>query len=281
MKFSRKTFLKSLGGLSVSGILGVTYMKYFEPDWLEVTEKNVRINRFDTPLRILHLSDFHASRSVSLRSIEKAVDLALKQDADVAFITGDFITTTLSEAKEYQRILKKLTNVIPTYACTGNHDGGRWAATSFGYKDFSKVAELLKSSNVTLLFNNKAAVTIRDKTFVVVGLGDLWSKDLKPQEVLTPQREIDLPVFVLSHNPDSKTELKEFDWDMIFCGHTHGGQCIVPIIGFRPFLPVRDKSFPEGLLTWGNRHIHITRGVGNLHGLRFNCRPEISILNVT
>jgi predicted MPP superfamily phosphohydrolase len=30
----------------------------------------------------------------------------------------------------------------------------------------------------------------------------------------------------------------------------------------------------------GNRWIFTTRGVGNLHGLRFNCRPEISLLEI-
>ena len=87
-------------------------------------------------------------------------------------------------------------------------------------------------------------------------------------------------MIVLSHNPDSKELLKKYDWDLMCCGHTHGGQLVIPLIGFRPFLPVIDKSFPEGLLSWGKRHVHISRGIGNLHGLRFNCRPEISILNV-
>ena len=29
-----------------------------------------------------------------------------------------------------------------------------------------------------------------------------------------------------------------------------------------------------------NRWIYITRGVGNLHGLRFNCRPQVSVLEI-
>ncbi|MFQ3226325.1 MAG: putative MPP superfamily phosphohydrolase [Lentimonas sp.] len=52
-------------------------MRAGEPNWLEVTEKSVSINRFDAPLRVLHLSDFHASESVSLQSIEHAIDIAL------------------------------------------------------------------------------------------------------------------------------------------------------------------------------------------------------------
>jgi len=115
----------------------------------------------------------------------------------------------------------------------------------------------------------------------MVGLGDIWSGLANPRAVLKQKRtEEDETVIVLSHNPDSKELLKSYDWDLTLCGHTHGGQVVVPFLGLRPFLPVRDKSFPEGVLTWEKRHIHITRGVGNLHGMRFNCRPEISILNL-
>ena len=31
----------------------------------------------------------------------------------------------------------------------------------------------------------------------------------------------------------------------------------------------------------GDRWLHITKGVGNLHGLRFNCRPEVSFLQIS
>ncbi|SVC26604.1 uncharacterized protein METZ01_LOCUS279458, partial [marine metagenome] len=29
---------------------------------------------------------------------------------------------------------------------------------------------------------------------------------------------------------------------------------------------------------WKGRLIYVTRGIGNLYGLRFNCRPQVSIL---
>jgi predicted MPP superfamily phosphohydrolase len=35
-----------------------------------------------------------------------------------------------------------------------------------------------------------------------------------------------------------------------------------------------------GLNRWADRWIHTTRGVGNLHGLRFNCPPEVSLLTL-
>jgi len=54
----------------------------------------------------------------------------------------------------------------------------------------------------------------------------------------------------------------------------------VPGIG-APLAPVRDKRFVRGLHHWNDRWLHITKGVGNLHGVRLNCRPEVSLLTLT
>jgi predicted MPP superfamily phosphohydrolase len=43
---------------------------------------------------------------------------------------------------------------------------------------------------------------------------------------------------------------------------------------------VRDKRFVKGLRRWNDRWIHVTKGVGNLHGLRLNCPPEVSLLTL-
>ena len=65
----------------------------------------------------------------------------------------------------------------------------------------------------------------------------------------------------------------------MLCGHTHGGQVLVPGMGPR-FAPVSDKRFVAGLKAWKGRQIFVTRGVGNLGGVRLNCRPEVTLLDV-
>jgi len=49
----------------------------------------------------------------------------------------------------------------------------------------------------------------------------------------------------LSHNPDSKALGASYDWDLMFCGHTHGGQVVIPLIG-PLWVPVEDKRFIAG-----------------------------------
>lgn len=281
MKLTRKRFLKlCAGGIAAAGGAGA-YMRFIEPDWLEVTTKTVQLHHLQQPLKLLHLSDFHASPEVPYELIEQAVDLGLAESPDLACLTGDFITWHLEQPEVYSRILKKLSDQVPTFACIGNHDGGNWAGSSYGYNDFSLIQALLENSGVRLLFNQSEQTTINGQPIRLIGLGDLWAHDLHPELCMDTSRTAEQPIIVLAHNPDCKEDLRGYEWDLMLCGHTHGGQLIVPILGQRPFAPVRDLRFVEGLNQWETQQIHTTRGVGNLHGMRFNCRPEVSLLKLT
>lgn len=278
--FSRRKFL-GLAGLGGLGCVG--YGHWVEPHWLEVVHHEVRVSKAgdQPPLKILQLSDFHASPVVSLEFIRKAIRLGLKQQPDLILLTGDFISDQFNQSASYAEILSVLSAVAPTFACLGNHDGGRWASTlGQGYDNTSFVCDVLAQAKVTLLHNAAQFIRIRNWNLTLVGVGDLWAEEMQPAlafaQVPTGGSDATL---VLAHNPDSKAALKPYAWDLMFCGHTHGGQVYLPLLG-APIVPVADKNFIAGLYRWDNRWIHITRGVGNLLGVRFNCRPEVSLLTL-
>ena len=113
----------------------------------------------------------------------------------------------------------------------------------------------------------------------MVGVADLWSREIEAERAFASV-DPHHPVVLLSHNPDSKDVLGAYPWDLMLSGHTHGGQVILPITG-PGFAPVRDKRYVAGLKPWGSRQIHVTRGVGNVGGVRFRCRPEVSLLLIS
>ena len=104
----------------------------------------------------------------------------------------------------------------------------------------------------------------------MTGLGDYWSESCKPEDclrALDPKKPKKPEVnVILCHNPDAKELLKGYDWDLMLCGHTHGGQFKIPFNDYAPFAPVMDRTMTEGLHQWEGRQIHVTRGVGNLDG---------------
>jgi predicted MPP superfamily phosphohydrolase len=277
-RWSRRKFL---AGAVASGVGAFAYAKWIEPRWLTIGRHNVALGPAGSaPIRLLQLSDFHASEEVSLEFISAAVKQGLALKPDLICLTGDFITWRYEGFQRYAEVLKPLADAAPTFAVLGNHDGGRWVGRA-GYPDTGLVRQLLADSGVRLLHNRSTLVQIQSRSLRLAGVGDLWADELDAAAAFAEpaQAPAGSPTILLSHNPDSKEILRSYPWQLMLCGHTHGGQCDLVFFG-TPFAPVRDKRFVRGLHPWEDRWIHITRGVGNLHGMRFNCRPEVSLLTL-
>ena len=88
---------------------------------------------------------------------------------------------------------------------------------------------------------------------------------------------------MLVHEPDYADFIKGFDsWiPLQLSGHSHGGQVILPFIG-PPILPPFGKLYPMGLkrVAGTDRWVYTTRGIGNIIPIRFNCKPEVTLLTL-
>jgi len=211
--------------------------------------------------------------------IDRAIDLGLAQRPDLVCITGDFVTHRSGfDAPALARSLRRLSTAAPAFAVLGNHDAGSWASDRRGDHTHKVVERILGDAGIHLLHNRAVAIEAAGRPLTLAGVGDLWSGETHSERAfagLAPRG----PVGLLSHNPDSKELLGRYPWHLMLCGHTHGGQVIVPFDGPR-YAPVRDKRYVEGLRPWGSKQIHVSRGVGNIAGVRLNCRPEVSLLRL-
>jgi predicted MPP superfamily phosphohydrolase len=282
-KMTRRNFFRGLAGGAVAvGGVGA-YAHWGEPHWLELDHQTVPLAKSAgavRPVRVLHLSDFHDSPAVSLDYIAGAIALGVKQRPDLILVTGDFFTKRISDASRYRGILHRLPVAAPTFACLGNHDGGPWSRTIGGYASTDEVRALLDEAGIVCLQNDCQELFINGRKWQIVGVGDFWSQACQPEIAFARAGERGAAGrILLNHNPDAKDLLRSYDWDLMLCGHTHGGQLRLPLIG-TPFAPVSDKRYVEGLHAWDHRWIYLTHGVGNLHGLRFNCRPQVSVLEL-
>src|SRR5579863_10078075 len=84
---------KLLSLLPMAGCAPV-YAFGVEPNWLERTFVKVKLpsKTLTSGVRILQLSDFHASAVVPFSLIENSVELGLEAKPDVICLTGDFVT---------------------------------------------------------------------------------------------------------------------------------------------------------------------------------------------
>lgn len=279
MRLSRRQFVKSI---MTSVPCGVGYAGVIEPGWIHVKRTTVQLSAraLPHPVTLLHLSDLHFSTAVPLEQIRKAIDLGLAEKPDLACITGDFITDRLTDEDAYARELARLPAAVPTYATLGNHDGGLWAGQHRGYTTSEELRSFVAGAGIRMLHNQSLVAACGATRITLTGLGDLWAGDFQPQEAFsrTP-RGTDGHV-VMSHNPDTKDDLREQAWDLLLCGHTHGGQVALPFVGGGHFAPVRDSRYVDGLYAWNGRKLYVTRGIGSILGVRFNCRPEVTVLKL-
>jgi predicted MPP superfamily phosphohydrolase len=162
---------------------------------------------------------------------------------------------------------------LGTVATLGNHDYGR------GWREDECAAFIITSLSkvgIPVLRNEVADIG----GLQIIGMDDLWSGRFKPDEALS-RADLGKPSLVLSHNPDT---LDRGDWlgyqGWVLSGHTHGGQCKPPFLP-PPILPVRNKRYTSGVISINDgRSLYINRGLGYLHHVRFNARPEVTLFSL-
>lgn len=220
-------------------------------------------------LRVLHFSDLHNDGALMSEVVRRASVLR----PDVIVFTGDLVTDyeRLMRTRTIIAQLEKLVAVAPVYACLGNHDMGK----------LDEVERIYETAGVVLLRN--AAVEWRDssgRALRIVGVGDWTEGDEAPARCLAlcgHEERAATPTLLLSHNPESRFALKPYAWHLMLSGHTHGGQIGNPFTG--KCLSLRSEM-AGGLYDYDGRRVFVTRGVGNIGGMRFFCAPEINLLTV-
>ncbi|HBI43714.1 MAG TPA: hypothetical protein DDY78_12815 [Planctomycetales bacterium] len=82
----------------------------------------------------------------------------------------------------------------------------------------------------------------------------------------------------LSHTPDNIRWAQRAGVDLMLSGHVHGGQIRLPVIG-SILVPSRyGRRYDCGVFDEAPTLLHVSRGLGGDHPVRFLCRPEATRL---
>jgi predicted MPP superfamily phosphohydrolase len=129
------------------------------------------------------------------------------------------------------------------------------------FKEFVPVAKVLSSISLKAAGTGNSFSGIHD----VESVGDCCSRGVH---------------IVLLHNPDGKDRILNRKWELVLCGHTHGGQMNLPLVG-QLYLPVRDRKHVAGLYTMKGKKVFISVGVGCTVWFRLNCPPEVVLIELS
>ena len=271
----RRQFLRlacgSLVAASAACVAGPAWALILEPSWLMLERVKVRLKNLAPSLhglRIAFLSDLHRGPHVDPSHIRRAVQMAREAAPHLILLGGDFVSQSVTYADSCAQELVSLQAPLGVYACLGNHD--YWT-------DPDAVTRALSRAGVRVLRNEGVEVA---EGLWVAGLDDVWegrpSLDMALRGMPT-----DATAVLVVHEPDYADEVAADGRVMLMVsGHTHGGQVRLPFLG-PPVLPYLGQRHPAGLYVLGDMKLYVSRGVGLIAPpVRFNCRPEVTLLTL-
>ncbi|HUW62765.1 MAG TPA: metallophosphoesterase [Candidatus Bathyarchaeia archaeon] len=274
----RRTFLAQAGAgatLVASGGLGV-YSTWYAPSQLKVRRYTVPIRGLPESLdgmRIIHVSDTHYGPYNALSQIEQAIATANSLRGDLVVLTGDYVHFTPSSVKTGIGVLSTLKAKYGAVAVMGNHE--HWEGAAYCRRTFQRTGIPLLDNDRLFLNAGGLSDTPAAGSVCIAGLGDYWEDELEFDAALRGVPR-DMARLVLSHNPVAAEYVGPGRRvDLMFSGHTHGGQVCVPglpVVG----LSKVERKYLGGLCTGPHCRLVVSRGVG-MAGIpvRFRVYPEI------
>ena len=271
---------------------------------------NYQIHRVDVPvsnlpaaldgMKLVQLSDIHMSGYMPRAQVRRAVDMANDLGADLAVVTGDFITGASDPLEECVEEIRRLAAPLGIYGCNGNHEI---------YADAEdRAQELFTQQGMKLLRHQSAVITFNGAQLNLMGVDYQRERGPGGRRVSTligvePLIRKDIPNILLSHNPNSFNRAAELGVELSLAGHTHGGQIQVEILDhrlsparfitdyvaglymrplFTPAKTVASQKFLRAATLQGpHAAIYVNRGLGTVGApVRLGVPPEISLLTL-
>jgi len=219
---------------------------------------------------ILHLSDLHADGLPGLTESlsERLQDL----EVDLCVLTGDYRYRVRGPCDDVylhmEKILASVNARSGIVGVLGNHDAAE------------KVPQL-ERLGVTMLVNQSLELRHGGDTIWVAGLDDphyYGCDDLPGALRGVPEEAFKV---LLVHTPELPAEAEASGVDLYLCGHTHGGQICLPLLGPLITGAKCPRKYVHG--AWRHKRMqgYTSAGVGvSVVPVRFFCPPEIVLIEL-
>ena len=310
---SRRYFFRTASALAgAAPFLSVMYG--FAAERLDYRIHRVEIPTANLPpaldgMKIVQLSDIHLSGYMSRTDVRRAVEMANDLGADLAVVTGDFITGASDPLADCIDEIRQLRAPLGIFGCNGNHEIYARAEDA--------AQRLFAESGMKLLRHENAQLAFRGAHFNLLGVDYQRERTpgghrLQMLPDLAPLVRRDMPNILLSHNPNTFNRAAELGIELSLAGHTHGGQIQVEILDhrlsaarfitdyiagayFRPLsMPaannraLKDANYSADNGTVASSHaqpplsvLYVNRGLGTVGApVRLGVPPEITLLTL-
>jgi predicted MPP superfamily phosphohydrolase len=260
---SRRTALKTLGALALTGVPGASYAVGIEPMRLAVTRRAITPTApwpAGLSLRIAALADFHACEPwMGVERIRAIVERTNALEPDIVLLLGDYVAGRNHLGRIVGRMphdswaepLAGLRAPLGSHAVLGNHDW--WDDPAALRRDTGRpeAGLALERHGIRVYENNATRLEKDGHPFWLAGLGDQLA--FLPARRRDRARRVGLddlpgtmaqipegaPAILMAHEPDIFPSVPA-RVALTLSGHTHGGQ--VRLFGYSPVVPSRFRN---------------------------------------
>jgi predicted MPP superfamily phosphohydrolase len=232
--------------------------------------------RVARPLRVVQITDPHLGPFMSVGRLRAICERALAREPDLVLLTGDFLTmesqsdpSLLAEALEPLAALRG-----KVFGCFGNHDH---EAPAIVRGAFARIGARLLVDEAELVETAAGRVQIVGFDFRFRGRAEHLLEVSRRYP-----REPGALRLALLHDPGAFRHLPSGEADLVFSGHTHGGQVGFVSLGL-PWTMMRlfMKAPDHGLWARGFDRLYVHRGTGHYgFPLRVGVPAEDSLLRI-
>lgn len=281
LSINRSTVL----GAVAASVAGAMYATAFEPYNIELRRISISLPRLPSAFdgfTILQLSDFH-TRKIGRREKNVVRLTSALPEIDLILLTGDMVHTNLGEGPFLESV-RHLRSTEGKFAVFGNseHKNG---------VDPAALTASLRMAGIEPLHNQHVIIKRGGATVALAGVDDPVNElDRTKQSVAGIPHSV--CKLLMMHSPDSVADAVAEEIDLVFSGHTHGGQIRLPLFG-APFTHSHfGRRMSSGYYAGkklrnvigirpGVTQLYVSRGIGvSGMALRFMCRPEITFVTL-
>lgn len=237
--------------------------------------RDIRLTHREVPLRrlpkafdgfrLLHLSDLHLDMHPDMpHAIAEAVQ---RVECDACVITGDFRARTFGPIEPALDGLDRLRAVLPrdVFAVLGNHDSLRMLPG-------------IEALGIRVLLNESLPLEREGGRLHLAGVDDPHYYALDNLEKATAAMPPEECAILLAHSAEIWRQAAHAGFDLMLCGHTHGGQIALP--GGVPILcnARAPRRMCHGAWSHQGMQGYTSRGTGvSVLDVRLNCPAEMTL----
>lgn len=286
-----------------AGLAAGAYATLVEPRWYRLRRERLpgAVHRDRRrALRVLVVADLH--HDPPRPDLERFIDRLAAEAVDLVVAAGDLLGAHGAEQRTAELLGRLTAGGLPGVAVLGSNDlfaprakSPHRYLTAFERErriggvrlDTDSFRGGLAERGWVVLEDERSVVETAAGRVEVAGLRDphLPYVALPPREQIDPIDDGAVARIGIVHAPYARPLdlLADLGYRTLICGHTHGGQVRIPLVGALVTNSDLSTDRARGTSRWGDAWLHVSAGLGQSRfaPFRFGCRPEASILELT